>query len=127
MARMRESLGPSECVALINSLIEGKEAQRDLVEFKEQNSHGGDGTVGLGYWKGFKKRNGHLICSKRGQKYELDRDKWTTYCNFWQMYDHIYTELTDAGLAQKLSTPVWQDENGDECPESEALGCKVTH
>lgn len=52
---MRESLGPSECVALINSLIEGKEAQRDLVEFKEQNSHGGDGTVGLGYWKGFKK------------------------------------------------------------------------
>ena len=107
MARMRESLGPSECVALINSLIDGKEAQRDLVEFKEQNSHGGDGTMGLGYWKGFKKRNGHLICSKRGQKYELDRDKWTTYCNFWQMYDHIYTELTDAGLAQKLSTPIW--------------------
>ena len=55
MARMRESLGPSECVALINSLIEGKEVQRDLVEFKKNNSHGGDTTVGLGYWKGFKK------------------------------------------------------------------------
>ena len=57
------------------------------------------------------KINGHLIFSKRGQKYELNRDKWTTYANLNEMYSHTYEEMEEAGVAFKLETPVWMDEN----------------
>ena len=127
MARMHMALLPTDCIALMNSLIEGKQVQWDLLEFKKNHKFGEKGTVGFGYWNGFKRRNEHLICSKRGQKYKLNCDKWTTYTNFADMYNHVYIEMEDAGVAVKLKTPVWQDEDGVTCPELSAFGCKVTH
>ena len=38
-------------------------------------------------------RNAHLICSTQGQKYELDRDKLTTYSKFSQIYGHVYVKM----------------------------------
>ena len=127
MARMRMALSPSECISLINSLIDRKQAQCDLISFKKKFKFGEEGRVGYGYWKLFKKRNEHLICTKRGQKYALDRDKWTTYANFCDMYTHVYTEMEDAGVAARLIKPAWQDEDGSPCDESSVFGCKVTH
>ena len=53
-----------------------------------------------GYWHGFWKRNGNLLECKRGQKYATDRDNWTTYRNFKDMYSHVYNEMVDAGVAE---------------------------
>ena len=77
MARMRQILSPSQGVDLINSLIEGTQVQKDLVAWKEKNSFGSESAVkiGVGYCIGFKKRNEHLIVSKKGGKYKLDRDR----------------------------------------------------
>ena len=110
MCRIRQSLSASQGVALVNSLIEGGEEQKKLVEWKIKNSHTSlDFTilshVGPGYWHGFMKRNGHLIESKRGHKYELDRSSWTTYANFDDMYKHNYREMVDAGVATLLNSP----------------------
>ena len=84
------------------------------------------GKVGRGYWRGFRRRNNHLLVSKRGQKYELDRSMWSTYANFVQMLDQVGEELVDAGVARKLETAVWMDKCGVECAEKDAYGCKVT-
>ena len=127
MAKMRQSLSPSQAINLINSMIDGTQTQLDLIEFKNNSSHGGNGTIGIGYWKGFKHRNEHLIVSKRGGKYELDRDKWTTYANFYDMYNHIYDEMVDANVASIYEDPMWQDCDGTRCNESNSFGCKVTH
>ena len=35
------------------------------------------------------KRNTYRIVSKCDYKYEMDHDKWTTYRNFSNKYDHI--------------------------------------
>ena len=40
MARMRMALSPTDCIALINSLIEWKQVQRDLFEFKNNHKFG---------------------------------------------------------------------------------------
>jgi hypothetical protein len=127
MGRIRQSLRPSQSVELINSMISGTRAQEDLVAWKKKHSYGEDGTVGIGYWQAFLNRNSHLICSKRGQKYELDRDKWTTYANFSQMYEHVYEYMEEAGVAVKLEAPVWRDKAGHDCTEEDAFGCNVTH
>ena len=69
----------------------------------------------------------HLLVSKRGNKYELNRHNWTTYAYFGHMYTHIYGEMIFASVAELLSKPIWMDRNGNECHKSEALGCQVTH
>ena len=108
-------------------MIEGTKTQRDLIAFKEHSSHGYNRTVGIGYWKAFKQRNTHLICTKRGAKYELDRDRWTTYMNFSDIYDHMYDEMVDTKVASKYNKPMWQDFDGKECLEADVYGYKVTH
>ena len=127
MAKMCKSLSPSESISLIDSMIKCTNAEPELVKWKRKYSSGNDGTICIGYWQAFKKRNAHLIYSKRGQKYELDRNKWTTYTNFDQMYDHVYEAPEDANFAVKLDTPVAQDANGERCNDEDAIGCKVTH
>ena len=73
------------------------------------------------------KRNDHLIQSKRGAKYALNRSIWSTYRNFNNMYSHIYNEMEEAGVAKRKETPVWMDRHGYIVEEKDSLGCKVTH
>ena len=39
MCRIRQSLSPSQGVALVNAMIEGGEEQQNLIEWKKRNSH----------------------------------------------------------------------------------------
>ena len=94
---------------------------------KEKYSNNNLPTVGLGYWLRFMKRNKDKIVSKRGQRYELNRQKWTTYANFVHMYSHCIEEMIEADVAVKLEEPVWMNREEVECDESSAFGCKVTH
>ena len=132
MCRIRQSLSPSQGVALVNAMIGGGEEQHNLIEWKKRNSHYNEdvtvlGQVGPGYWAGFMRRNGHLIESTRGQKYELDRSSWTTYTNFNDMYKHNYREMANAGVAKVLDSPVWMDIKGNIVEEADAYGCKCSH
>ena len=45
-----------------------------IIKFKKKYLNRESGTVGLGYWYGFKERHAEKICSKRGHKYEVNRD-----------------------------------------------------
>ena len=73
------------------------------------------------------KRNKHLLCSKTGKKYAVDRCNWTTYLNFEDMYNHIEDILvSDSKIARKLEKPRWMDRDGNFVEsEEESFGCKV--
>ena len=58
------------------------------------------------------KCQGHNLCSKKGQKFELDRSSWSTYTNFNHMYSKIVEEMEDSGVAERLPEPVWMDREG---------------
>ena len=126
-ARIRQPLTPSKGLSLINDLIEGTEYQDRLVKWKRKFTVNAVNSVGRGYWYSFMKRNRNKISSKRGQKYELDRQNWTTYANFADMYDHCVIEMEQAGVAKKLDEPTWMTKEGQECDPENAFGCKVTH
>ena len=57
----------------------------------------------------FKKKNDHHIVSKRDQKYEMFRDKLTTYRNFSDIYDPVIEEMCEASVTEKLDYPVWMN------------------
>ena len=39
----------------------------------------------------------------------MDRDKWTTYRNFLNMYDHVIEKICEASVVEKLDSPVWMN------------------
>ena len=43
------------------------------------------------------------------------------------MYECVGEEIIDAGIAEKLTLPVWMNSIGEIVEEEEAFGCKVTH
>ena len=127
MARIRQPLTPSKGLSLINNLISGTEYEDRLVKWKQKYTVNSLPTVSRGYWYSFMKRNRHRIVSKRGQKYELDRQNWTTYANFADMYSHCSHEMEHAGVTKRLEKPIWMTREGIECTAYDAYGCKVTH
>jgi hypothetical protein len=68
--------------------------------------------LGWGYWRGFMKRNGHVIKSKRAVKFEAKRAEWCTYENFKCMYNGIYKEMARGGIASELSTAAYLNKQG---------------
>ena len=128
LARIRQSITPTQGQRLVNSIIEGTPAQNNLVAWKKKIGFNGElGQVGAGFWRGFMRRNKDKIVSRKGKKYELDRASWSTYANFAQMYDGVIIELVDANVAVERVTPSWMDRDGFECEEKDAFGCMVTH
>eukprot|EP00978_Attheya_sp_CCMP212_P026409 scaffold86813_cov51-Attheya_sp.AAC.1 len=62
-----------------------------------------------------------------GQKYGLDRKDWSTYRNIYKMYNEIYEEMAEAGVAMELDEPVWVDKDGNGVKQGQAMGRKNTH
>ena len=66
MAKMHQHLNSSEALALANSLIEGTDIEKQVREWKNNNSYmkNDEATrliLGKDYWNGFWKCNGHLL------------------------------------------------------------------
>ena len=112
MAHICQSLSPSQGLRLANSLISGTETEKELVEWKNKYSINSSVSVGNGYRARFMKKNKDKIVSRRGQRYELNRQKWTTYSNFVHMYNHCIDKMVDAGVAVELDDPIWMNRAG---------------
>jgi len=134
MARMRQPLCVSEGLVLAKALIEGTEWEQRLLEFKtirgwKQEKENGEKKPLLGkkWYRGFFKRNTHLLEKKAAQKFAKDRSEWSVYRNFEQMYDEVYEAMEKVGVAEKLEEPMWVDSEGNPTEESKAHGRKATH
>jgi hypothetical protein len=72
------------------------------------------------------KRQKHKLVSKRGHRFELNHEKWTTYTNFKNMYEDHEDEMIAAGVGERLDTLIWMNEKGETVSsKNDAYGCKV--
>jgi len=135
MGKICQPLNVTEDVALMNNLIDGTPFQEALAKFQKTGKLGNEsfefGRVLKGWWRGFSKQNAHRIVTKRGEKFATNRADWTKMKNIRQMYDVIYDELVEAGVALNLDNPMFTDYNGIEVEEDERFGLKqdikITH
>ena len=44
---------------------------------------------------------------------DINRANWATYANISKMYDLIYPKMVESGVATKLDTPIWMDQDGN--------------
>ncbi len=111
MGKTRQPLSSTEAVRVMNDLIDGIKTQEALVSFQTSRKLGShklhNGKVTTGWWRGFLKSHGNEIFTKRGERFALNRDDWTTFENIQQMYDVIYDELVNARVAFALSEPIF--------------------
>ena len=131
MSKLKRSLTVSEAISLINDLIDGTCIQEKLIEWKlyhkiYQKNPNDMGKIGKLWWYSFMRRNGHLIKSKSGKKYALDRANFTSYLNFKDMYDHIEDILVhDSKVATYFDTPKYMNRDGDVVEdEADSYGLK---
>ena len=130
MSAIRRCLTPSQCLHLANDLVAGTETEKQVIEFKKKlyKKDYDSADLGMNYWNGFKRRWEHVISSKRGQKFALDRSSATTFANIGKMYDEVYAALEDTGIATKLDDPVYMDrEYNVVSNQIEAFGTRCTH
>ena len=77
MGQIRQFLTGSESLSLTNDLIFGTQIENDIIEWKKKRKeYDPDGPVlGKKYWQLFKRRWGHRLVTRCGQKFALDRSR----------------------------------------------------
>ena len=110
-----------EAIQLMNNLIHQTKTQERLAEFQRIHNLGSnsfqDGLVTKAWGRGFLKQHEHEIVTKTGENFSLNRSKWTTFPNTKHMYDVIYDEMLDVGVAVSHQTPVFTDFYGNPVDE----------
>ena len=127
MGNCCQPLTASEGLQLMNSFIKDRQLQETLINFKRQRrmvNHLGEvlGKVGLKYWKLFMQRNAHRLVTKRGERFTCNRADWSKLSYFKQMYDVIYDQMVDAGVALLWEIPVFMNGSGDIVDEALKFG-----
>ena len=107
LANMWVPITSSQGLALCNSIIQGTKFQKVIKDYKMKYGQNFTDVLGPSYWRGFLKQNKELIRSKRPVRFEAKRAEWCTYINMQVMYDEIYSQLVEVGLAVRHPEPVW--------------------
>ena len=61
------------------------------------------GTVSTKFWQNFVRRNKELLEVGKGYRVANNRTKWTTYKNIDQLYDLVYEQMANSGVAKHLA------------------------
>jgi hypothetical protein len=124
MQQIRQPLSVSETIEYANSLIKGSEFEEKINEFKLRCQIPLDSNpLGIGWWRGFSKRFKEIIVTKKGEKFAKNRSDWSTESNIRQMYDEIYHNMVEAGIAVHLDDKVWMNSVGDIISNEEKKMC----
>jgi hypothetical protein len=125
LANMWVPITSSQGLALCNSIIQGTKFQKVIKDYKMKYGRNFTDVLGPSYWRGFLKQNKELIRSKRPVRFEAKRAEWCTYINMQVMYDEIYSQLVEVGLAVRHPEPVWHYKDGNVVDEEHlAVGLK---
>jgi len=125
-----QPITPTEGLQLSNSLIEGKPIQEEIKKNQLMLKREPTGILSKTYWKLFMRRHKHAIESKRGGRIASNRAEWVTYENIKMMYDLIYSQMIEAGIAVSLPEDEWYWVNNlglrvDNEEESSGLKVKI--
>jgi hypothetical protein len=130
MQRIGRAIEERDFLPLVNSLIKGKQAEKDVIQWKQKycgySKSAQTANLGTKYFQNFMKRNKDKLVAKHPRSLCTDREKWGTYDNIEELYRRVYDALLEAKVAIEVP-PHWKDKDGKTVSdEKEAYGSKVT-
>jgi len=136
--KMNQPLTVTEGLQLANSMIKvGSVTEKSIISYlKARNQYSTDGyatkipgnLLGIGYWKGFRRRYAHELVSKKGVQFGHNRSEWCKHSNFERMYNIVYEAMHMAGVVEQLNEPEWQNAAGEKVScEGESTGEKIQY
>ena len=124
-----------ETICLMQSLIDGTPAQQRMIEFQrkiyQSCGHYDIGNAFFGkitrnYYYAFMRRYSDIIEANKGRRFEIQRNHWTVFRNFLNMFLDIERMLIQSRLAEQLPTPIYMDNKGNVVDGvRKSFGCKV--
>lgn len=122
-------LSVADCIDLMNGFIDNTVYEVELIKWKQgQKIYYEDADLpllGVGWWRGFKRRNPELE-SKTGSKYAKNRAGHCTHPALKKMYKQVEGALVLSGNAVRFDEPKHMDRLGNIVQESLAFGLPVT-
>jgi hypothetical protein len=117
-AALGQPISCAEGLELANSLIEGTQAQVDLMEWEKKHLKMGEtdalfGSLGEKYWQNFCQRNEDVITARKAVRFDSKRNDWCRWDNFRDVYAGVYGQLHQMGIAEILGDNVWKDEKNN--------------
>jgi hypothetical protein len=115
LARLGEAQTKYEIFDLANDLIKKTVHASAYIEFCEKRQiykNWEESIVGERWYRNFMKRYEHKIKRARCRVQDNNRRSYCTYENFCNMYDCVYNNMVEAGVAIKHEEEVMFDKNG---------------
>jgi hypothetical protein len=116
LARIGEAQTKPEIIELANELIRKTEHAEAYIEFCEKRQITKDWEqtiVGDRWYQNFMTRFEHKLRRARCKVMDTNRRTYCTYENFANMYDCVYENMVEAGVAIKLDEEVMFDIDGN--------------
>ena len=123
-----QPITPSEGLALENFLIDQKPLQSRLKVFQMSKKKAPTGILSTKFWQLFMRRHDKALKAAKGVRVAANRTEWVTYQNVESMYNLVYEQMIDSGLARRLleSEQYFVNENGEVVEsENDAFGKKI--
>jgi hypothetical protein len=116
MSQIGMSLSRVNVVELVNDMIKDTDFERKFIAYKTEcklDHKDGQHVVGISQYNKFMRHNKHTL--KRGQckPHNINWYSWCTIENFANMYDGVYNNMVNAGIAEKLDNEIMYDKFGE--------------
>jgi hypothetical protein len=123
LARIGNALNKDQVMSLAEDVIHGTQAATKLAEYKtkrqitdiyhEQFENQRKVRVGEGWYKNFMRRNKDKIKRQRLKVKDRQRLTYCTYPNFQIMYETVYEDMVNCGIAIKMDEEVLVNLKGE--------------
>ena len=57
--------------------------------------------------------NGHYLVTRRGERFNFNCSDWTKLSYLTHIYDEIYDQMVEAGVAVRTNLPIYCDKEGN--------------
>jgi hypothetical protein len=129
LSKIDAPLTRNDVQSLAFSVMEGTDYYDDVIDFKAKHHFLKDSDscsldeadiLGVRWYRGFMQRNCDKL--KRGrEEFEISNNIPFALRIFFKIYDCIYDTMVEAGVAQKLMTPVTYDMYGNETTDTDKI------
>ena len=106
LARMGHPLTRETVIALANDLIKETDYNKKVSMFKEVRKLKNIETLGAAWYRGFMSRNATKLTRKGANIKDTKRSTWVRKENFENMYNCVYENMVEAGVAVKMDEAV---------------------